>query len=318
MKAIVIYYSQTGNTKKIAQAIHAGMSQTVEQCDLVRIQDVNPGILGDYDLIGLGSPVINFKEPGNIRDFIEWAMGAADGKHGFVFCTHGAFAGHYMSSVVSGIAQRGLTVVGWKDWFGSVLYPAIPKPYYTDGHPDQIDLDEAKDFGREMVERSRRISLGETQLIPDFPKGNEYDAIYDPFDLRRMDLLMACKEADASTVFKLNTEKCRYPTCTHCRDICPTGKIVFSGSGPDLRMTCEAGIGNRCFLCEQTCPHGAIEIDWTIMEKAHDPLIQEWLSKILERVEARGHFRRLVQEKDIGWGNDFYKTKKPPRFKIDY
>ena len=27
IKGIVIYYSQTGNTKKIAQAIHTGMNQ---------------------------------------------------------------------------------------------------------------------------------------------------------------------------------------------------------------------------------------------------------------------------------------------------
>ena len=42
-------------------------------------------------------------------------------------------------------------------------------PYYTAGHPDEIDLREAEEFGREMVERSRRISAGETKLIPAMP-----------------------------------------------------------------------------------------------------------------------------------------------------
>ena len=62
----------------------------------------------------------------------------------------------------------------------AVYYPAVPKPYFTDGHPDAIDLKEAEDFGREMVERSRRIYRGETQLIPTLPKGSEYDELYDP------------------------------------------------------------------------------------------------------------------------------------------
>ena len=57
MKSIVIYYSQTGNTKKIAQAIHAGISQTKSTCDIARLKDVNPSNLRDYDLIGLGSSV---------------------------------------------------------------------------------------------------------------------------------------------------------------------------------------------------------------------------------------------------------------------
>lgn len=58
MKSIVIYHSMTGSTKKIAQAIHAGMSQTGEPCDIARLRDVDtPDLLG-YNLIGLGSPVI--------------------------------------------------------------------------------------------------------------------------------------------------------------------------------------------------------------------------------------------------------------------
>ena len=54
MKSIVIYYSQTGNTKKIAQAIHTGMSELSEQCDIARLQDIDTEDLTKYDLIGLG------------------------------------------------------------------------------------------------------------------------------------------------------------------------------------------------------------------------------------------------------------------------
>ena len=66
IKSIVIYYSQTGNTKKIAQAIHAGMSQLEEQCDIARLKDIDPRNLAGYDLIGLGSPVIHARELPNV------------------------------------------------------------------------------------------------------------------------------------------------------------------------------------------------------------------------------------------------------------
>ena len=39
MKSVLIYYTMTGNTKKIAQAIHRGMSEPGEQCDIVRLQE---------------------------------------------------------------------------------------------------------------------------------------------------------------------------------------------------------------------------------------------------------------------------------------
>jgi len=71
-----------------------------------------------------------------------------------------------------------------------------------------------------------------------------------------------------------------------------------------------------CFLCEQTCPNGAIEIDWEAFQKPHDKLVENWLSKIVDYLEAKGHFRRLVPPEEIGWETPFWKTKYPPRFKI--
>jgi hypothetical protein len=35
-------------------------------------------------------------------------------------------------------------------------------------------INEVLDDGREMMERSRRISRGETELIPTLPRGKEY------------------------------------------------------------------------------------------------------------------------------------------------
>ena len=57
MKGIVVYYSATGNTKKIARAIHAGMKQHIEECDIATIKEIAPGDLSSYDLIGIGSPL---------------------------------------------------------------------------------------------------------------------------------------------------------------------------------------------------------------------------------------------------------------------
>ena len=73
------------------------------------------------------------------------------------------------------LKKKGLTVIGYNSWYGSV-YQVLhaPKPYLTDRHPDEIGLKEAKNFGREMAERARRIAAGETNLIPGLPPYGQY------------------------------------------------------------------------------------------------------------------------------------------------
>lgn len=133
------------------------MSESGEKCDLVRLLDIEMQDLVGCDLIGLRCYILNIREPDNVINFIKHTMKSVEGKHAFVFCTHGALPGYYLARVVPAMIQRGLTVIGWNDWFGRVVRPVTPKPCFTDGHSDAIDLKEAENFGGEMVERSRRI-----------------------------------------------------------------------------------------------------------------------------------------------------------------
>jgi flavodoxin/ferredoxin len=313
IKGIVIYYSQTGNTKKIARAIHNGMNQGEAQCDIARLKDVNPRELTGYDLIGLGSPVIHARELPNVTQFISSIKGL-DGKHAFAFCTHGAIPGYYLARVVPAMIQRGgLTVIGWKDWFTAAYHPIIPKPYFTDGHPDALDLKEAEDFGKEMVERSLKISLGETQLIPTLEKGKAYDERYFPVPDSFAVAGDEFKRLVIQRNFTINAETCNYPKCTHCMDNCPTRAINLHVSPPVFDKDCDS-----CFLCEQTCPTGAIEFDYEPLDEGHKTLNVSVLKRSVDTFEAKGLFRRLVPDEKIGWDDSFWRIKKPPRFKIDY
>jgi len=244
-------------------------------------------------------------------EFIEFAMNSVEGKHGFAFCTHGLYPGRFLARVVTLMTQRGLTVIGWNNWYGSVFLPEKPKPYFTDGHPDEIDLEEAKDFGREMVERSRRIYAGESQLIPVLPQGQEYDRLYPgpPRGIRRtaeQRELIGIRAFD----YHINREICVYPECTVCIDNCPTHSINLSASPPILKDTCD-----RCSYCEQICPRGAIEFDWEPIVKIVDEDAIQRFTRESEEAEARRGFRRLVPLKDVGWNTYWYTVKKPPRIK---
>ena len=154
MKCLIVYFSLTGNTEKVARAIQKGVKQVSGHCDMVKIKEANPRDLSQYDLIGLGSPVIGVPEigtePPNVRAFIN-DMRFVGGKHAFAFCTHGTHYEMFFPRVIRLLKRRGMIVIGTRDWYGSVYIPAMPKPYPSDGHPDSIDLKEAEEFGREMA-----------------------------------------------------------------------------------------------------------------------------------------------------------------------
>jgi Fe-S-cluster-containing hydrogenase component 2/flavodoxin len=247
MKGLVVYYSATGSTKKVARAIHRGMSGVIE-ADLATVKEIDPGRVGEYDLIGIGSPIWFFRETANVRSFM-YRMPRLDGKLGFVFCSHGTAPMGIFRSMVPFLRRKGLAIIGWGDWYGSV-YQVLhaPKPYFTDGHPDEIDLQAAEAFGREMAERALRIAAGERDLIPAIPKGPDAEMpfqshpIGEPFP-------------GANPKRVINLEKCTYPQCTTCEDCCPVGAIDFGEDPPVFRDTCY-----NCSICNRLCPTGAIEL----------------------------------------------------------
>jgi flavodoxin I len=55
LRILVTYYSDTGNTEKVAKAIYDEVSKK-NITDLKKAKDVKPEELGQYDLVFLGSP----------------------------------------------------------------------------------------------------------------------------------------------------------------------------------------------------------------------------------------------------------------------
>ncbi len=311
MKGIIIYYSQTGNTKKIARAIHKGMSEMTEQCDLVHVKDADPQALDQYDLIGLGTPVWMGGLTPNVRIFVE-TIPPQQGKHIFSFNTHGVMPELYFQSVTRKLKAKGFTVIGMRDWYGSVHFQVAPKPYFTDGHPDEIDLKEAEDFGREMVETSRKICSGEKHLIPPLP------------ELKLTPQLLVLLEFYQSGHnphgrLEYDREKCAYPKCRLCEENCVMGYIDLSTDPPRFGSeghACDMWMG--CTFCEMICPTGAIYCDWEGVLKKAASLGQFFgynpLEKAAREAVAAGHLRKLVPDEIEG---PYFKVySKRPRFNL--
>lgn len=286
-KAIVVYYSATGSTAKVAGAIHKGMKSVIA-CDIAPIKKVMPEDMAGYDLIAVGAPNWYHREPANVKMFTNH-MPRMDGKHCILFCTHGEAPTGQFWSMSRNILKKGMTIIGWNDWYGDsthVLHAL--QPYGTHGHPDRIDLMEAEAFGREMAECSMRIYAGEKALIPEIPQ-REYADIMSPA-LARGEVKLdnwtpevvgnveerTTNDTSMDVTPKFDPTKCVYPRCTECLDLCPVDAIDLSiltsaGSADTPIIKKEACIVPACRgLCKRVCFYDAIsyaeETDRTIHE----------------------------------------------------
>lgn len=293
MKSIIVYFSLTGSTKKVAQAIQKGMSPFLESCDLVKLKDADRTRLQNYDLIGIGSAVWG-GPPKHLQWFID-SLPDLTGKYAFAFCTHGATGGRFFPTLLKLLKRKGVKVIGVRDWYGSVFLPMMPKPYFTEGHPDEIDLAEAQTFGKEMAELRLRIETEGSRVVPQLPK------IVPP---RRSRLKRPRPKYDAN--------KCAYPACTLCMDHCPVNGIDLKVNPVVFGRDC-----HTCHFCEMICPVGAISVDYdSFVKKGHRRGKTIYVGS-LAQAEAEGTFRPLVPMESVRWDMPYYKIfTKHPRYVI--
>jgi flavodoxin len=101
----VLYFSRTGNTRSMAQAI----SQSLE-ADIHDIALIDPSLVSKFDLLIVGTPVEGFKPAKEIGDFIE-KMPKTEKKKAIVFCTYVLWKAGTLNSLASKLAKKGYKTI---------------------------------------------------------------------------------------------------------------------------------------------------------------------------------------------------------------
>lgn len=86
MKVLITYFSQTGNTEKIAQAAQAELSHAGD-VGLKKLEDTTPEELSEYDLVFISSPIHSGGLAGPVQEFLK-ALPQAPGFKMATLITH--------------------------------------------------------------------------------------------------------------------------------------------------------------------------------------------------------------------------------------
>jgi flavodoxin I len=166
MNILVAYYSETGNTRKVAEAIFAGIRHTKK--NLLPIEQVEE--LGNYDLIFCGFPVQHHSIPTKMTHFLQ---SIPQGKKLALFATHGSLRGgeKAISAFYAAFSLTGgRTILGTFGCRGQVKFELLDlwmeKPHErawaleaqsANGHPDAADLEDARSFADSMLHSAEHI-----------------------------------------------------------------------------------------------------------------------------------------------------------------
>ena len=163
VKTLVAYYSESGNTEKLARAIYKGLETTDNE--IVKIGETTNFAV--YDLIFVGFPVHSSSVPTRVEKALKRIP---EGKMLAFFSTHGSLRGgplaisafHYAISLASQT-----TVIGTFGCRGKVKASLLEKlidnleyrfwaleAQSAEGHPDDADFEDAKQFAKLMMQRA--------------------------------------------------------------------------------------------------------------------------------------------------------------------
>ena len=292
MKILIICFSQTGNTRKIADCIRQGILEQTNQCQICDLEQAQMEDLSAYDLVGLGCPVFYYQEPFNVHDFLA-GLPTLPGKYWFLFCTHGSIIGNTFHSMTAELNQKEISVIGYHDSYADAWLPFYPHPTFTSGHPDEKDFKEARTFGKEIVKKYKAGDLHRIKCQP--------EAIPDEW-VQNAGLFTPQRLPKMFPPLELNLDTCTQ--CMLCEEECPVDGIDVATHPPRLQDPCV-----YCWRCANICPENAIQADWTNLVKLAPKLYQRY-RYWLDQAAAAGRFRWLMDPESIDFTKPYYLKKK--------
>lgn len=139
-RIIVAYWTQTGNTGIMAEAVGQGITETGKEAAVMEISSVNMEDLKEASVFALGCPAMGAEvlEEGEMEPFVMEVEGFAAGKKIGLFGSYGWGDGQWMRDWEERMTNAGAIVVGRE---GVIAHET----------PDEGALKACKELGKELA-----------------------------------------------------------------------------------------------------------------------------------------------------------------------
>jgi len=272
-KALVLYWSLTGSTKKVADSVAEGLRDSGAACAVHDLRTAAPPDVLDFDMVGFGYPVHYYRPP---QPVIESIRGLdLTGRSVFSFCLHGTYRGAGLNRARDALLRAGGTEIGaFACHGGGGFYPYMRRGWtFSAGHPDEKDLADARSFGASLVSLHAAVRRGETVPLP-----ARDPRTHPMYAIERLAAHPWLARVFYYRFIRAIPERCT--RCGLCARLCPAHAITWArGERPVWGPECML-----CLNCVTVCPEAAVVcpidwalfrpfISWNVKRALRDPLL---------------------------------------------
>jgi flavodoxin/ferredoxin len=248
MDITLLYFSQTGSTRKVAEALAEGLREKGHTLKLTPMQELASADIKHCDVLGAGAPCFEGHAPEPVKTWLR-TLPPLYGKPCFVFATSGGAPGRVLYELTQGLRAKGGKVIGGFMGRGTVHHPAPCLIGRLPNRPNADDLLKAKRFALAMGEH---VGSGRKDPMPLTRK----DALKATLGFYQLVGLIAQPWLLRIILPKPKLDQARCTQCRICARECPTKSINLTPY-PVLGSTCI-----RCYHCQNICPEKALSESW--------------------------------------------------------
>jgi len=250
MDVTMIYFSQTSNTRRVAEAMAEALREEGHAVRTIPLEKATPQDATGSDLLGVGTACFSSQAPTPVKAFLR-SLPSLQGRRAFVFATSGGAPGRVLYDLTRLLQAKEAEVVGGFLAHGELHHPAPCLIGRLPNRPNAQDLANARRFATSVAEH---VSAGRAGPVAE----GRRDALrpgrgfYDLVALLSTDGFLRL----VLPAPRLDPAACN--DCQRCARECPMDNITMQPH-PVLGGECI-----RCYHCLTVCPQAAFSADWRV------------------------------------------------------
>jgi ferredoxin len=265
MRAVIFYYSSTGNTRLACQYLAQQIKDVaIELIDITTNTGIN---MSFYDVVGFATSTFHMGVPPLMENFIQ-QLSTQYNKPAFVFNTYGAMSGRTLKNLAKLVSECGFNVIAGHSLLTPENYPLfILKGWANEDAPNGKEMEKFQQFIAQLNSQLAMIQAGRP-VEPAKIKIGFFNSLMRPASVAKSKKKMG----------RLSVDDLICTECGTCADSCQYGAITLNPNPVFDTTRCHG-----CWTCFNHCPEQAIYTS-KIRGEGHYP---QPLSQFAAKMEAQ-------------------------------